>query len=75
MLQFHRDHGFDTLFFGQGSANPCSGNIPGSDIAGKLAPQYSFYCLIQTDIPFESIANSENVLGRLLGDEVDSHVS
>ena len=73
--QFHRVHGFDTFFFGQNSAKPCGSSTSGSDIAGKLAPQYSFYCLIQTDIPLNSVANSENVLAKLLGDEVDSHVS
>jgi len=72
--QFHRDHGIDTFFFGQGVAKPCGKSTPGSDIAGKLAPKYGFYCLIEHDIPYGSIDNSTNVLARLLGDEADVHV-
>lgn len=72
--KFHRDHGFDTFFFGEHSAKPCGSSTSGSDIAGKLAPKYSFYCLIQTDISLNSVANSQNVLAKLLGDEVDTHL-
>ena len=73
-LQFHRDHGIDTLFFGNGAASPCSSSLPGTTIAGTLAPQYGFYCLISTDIEYKSMENTSNVLARLLGDESDSKV-
>jgi desulfoferrodoxin (superoxide reductase-like protein) len=72
--QFHRSHGIDTLFFGQHASSKCGKDVPGTDIAGKLAPQYSFYCLIQTDISLNSLQDSSNVLGKLLGDEIDSHL-
>lgn len=74
-VQWHRSHGIDTLFFGEGAAKDCGSSISGTDIAGKLAPQYGFYCLIDTSIPPSKLQNSTNVLGILLADEADSHVS
>ena len=74
-MQWHRSHGIDTLFFGEGSAGPCGSSTPGTEIAGKLAPRDDFYCLIDTSIPPSKLQNSSNVLGILLADEADSHVS
>ena len=73
--QFHRDHGIDTLFFGNGAASVCGSSLPGTTIAGTLAPQYGFFCLISTDISYNSMENTSNVLARLLGDESDVKVS
>lgn len=74
-LQWHRDHGIDTLLTGQGSAHPCGSSTPGSVIAGQLAPKYNFYVLAQPDIPLKDIRNKSNVLGMFLSDESDTHVS
>lgn len=57
-----------------GAASPCGSQTPGTTIAGQLAPKYGFYCLINRDIPPESIQNTSNVLATLLGDEADDHV-
>lgn len=74
-LQWHRDHGIDTLLTGQGSAKHCGSSTPGSVIAGQLAPKYNFYVLAQQDIPLNDIQNKSNVLAMFLSDESDSHVS
>ena len=60
-VQWHRSHGIDTLFFGEGVAAPCGSSVPGTAIAGKLAPQDGFYCLIDTSIPPSKLQNSSNV--------------
>ena len=73
-MQWHRDHGIDTLFFGMGSAKPCGSQVSGSTITGQLAPQHGFYCLIESDIPPKTLKNSSNVLGVLLADEADDKV-
>ena len=73
-LQWHRDHGIDTLFFGQGAAAQCGSQTPSSTIAGQLAPKYGFYCLINADVPLQNIQNISNVLGIFLADESDDHV-
>ena len=73
--QWHRSHGIDTLFFGEGAAKPCGSSTPGTDIAGRLAPQNGFYCLVDSSIPPSKLRSSSNVLGILLADEADSHVS
>ena len=57
-----------------GAAKPCGSQVPGSTIAGQLAPQDGFYCLIESDIPPNTLQNSSNVLGVLLGDEADVKV-
>ncbi len=74
-LQWHRDHGIDTFFIKQGSAAPCGSSIPGSDIAGQLAPKYNFYVLVDKDIPLNDIQNKSNVLSVFLSDEADDKVS
>ena len=73
--QWHRDHGIDTLFFGEKSAQPCGSQTPGNVIAGELAPQYGFYCLTDINIPPQSIKNTSNVLATFLSDEPDNKVS
>ena len=74
ILQWHRNHGIDTLFFDMGAAKPCGSQVSGSTIAGQLAPKDDFYCLIGRDIPPNTLQNSSNVLGVLLGDEPDKNV-
>ena len=73
--QFHLSHGIDTLFFGQGAAGPCGSTVPGSTIAGQLAPKYGFYCLADADIPLEEVQNKSNILALFLADEPDANVS
>ena len=75
LLQFHRDHGIDTLFFGEGSASKCGSGVPGSDIAGKLSLQYNFYCLIDNTIPLNKILNTSHVLAQHIADEADNKVT
>lgn len=70
--KWHRDHGIDTLFFGEKSAQPCGSQTPGNVIAGELAPQYGFYCLTDINIPPQSIKNTSNVLATFLSDEPDN---
>ena len=57
-----------------GAANPCGSHVSGSTIAGQLAPQHGFYCLIESDIPPKTLKNSSNILGVLLADEADDKV-
>ena len=73
--QFHRDHGIDTLFFRESSAKSCGKDTAGHDIAGKLAIQYDFYCLVSTDIPLVKLKNNSHVLAQLISDEGDNKAS
>ena len=73
-LQWHKDHGIDTLLTGNGAAKHCGSSTPGSVIAGELAPKYNFYVLAQPDIQLKDVKNTSNVLAIFLSDESDVHV-
>ena len=73
-LQWHRDHGIDTLLTGNGAAKHCGSSTPGSVIAGELALKYNFYVLAQPDIQLKDVKNTSNILAIFLSDESDVHV-
>ena len=64
------------MFFGEKPGKACGkDDVTGHELAGKLAPQYDFYCLIQTNVPLNQIANTSHVLAQLIADEADNKVS